>query len=68
VICSKGWASDLLKQGEALLIVIEVTASQNIMVIMVLWSCGITKEHCNTIILISTLFCDRLEDGKKYKY
>jgi len=40
-------------QGEALLIFDEVTASQNIMVIMVHWSPGITKEHGNTIIFIN---------------
>jgi len=52
----------------ALLIIDEVTASQNIMAIMVHWSRGITKEHGNALILISPLFCDRLADGKKYKY
>jgi len=49
-------------------IIREVTASQNITAIMVHWSRNITKEHGNTIILISTLFCDRLADGKKNKY
>jgi len=42
--------------------------AQCIMATMVHWSRGITKEHGNTIILISTLFCDRLADGKRYKY
>jgi len=50
------------------LIIDDVTASQNIMAIIVHWSRGITKEHGDTIILTSTLFYDRLADGKKYKY
>jgi len=42
-----------LKQGEALLIIDEVT---------------ITKERGNTSNIISTLFFDWLADGKKHKY